>query len=104
MGKVSFHLKMNIEDRVSFTELLKSDKVGRVSVNISKSGITKGGHWHNTKWEFFIVFFWTWSDSREKIGTDDVIEFEVSGDKIEAIHMLSGYTHNILIFLIQSSL
>lgn len=95
-GKVSFPLKMNVDDRGSFTELLKSDKVGQVSINISKPGITKGEHWHNTKWEFFIVVSGHGLIQERKIGTDEVIEFEVSGDKIEAIHMLPGYTHNII--------
>lgn len=95
-GKVSFPLKMNVDDRGSFTELLKSDKVGQVSVNISKPGITKGEHWHNTKWEFFIVVSGHGLIQERKIGSDEVIEFEVSGDKIEAIHMLPGYTHNII--------
>lgn len=94
--KVSFPLKMNVDDRGSFTELLKSDKVGQVSVNISKPGITKGEHWHNTKWEFFVVVSGHGLIQERKIGTDEVIEFEVSGDKIEAIHMLPGYTHNII--------
>lgn len=94
--KVSFPLKMNIDDRGSFTELLKSDKVGQVSINISKPGITKGEHWHNTKWEFFIVVSGHGLIQERKIGTDEVIEFEVSGDQIEAIHMLPGYTHNII--------
>ncbi len=94
--KVSFHLKMNGDDRGSFTELIKSENVGQVSVNISKPGITKGEHWHNTKWEFFIVVAGHGLIQERKIGTDEVIEFEVSGDKIEAIHMLPGYTHNII--------
>lgn len=94
--KVSFPLKMNVDDRGSFTELLKSEKVGQVSVNISKPGITKGEHWHNTKWEFFIVVSGHGLIQERKIGTDEVIEFEVSGDKIEVIHMLPGYTHNII--------
>lgn len=94
--KVSFPLKMNVDDRGSFTELLKSDKVGQVSINISKPGITKGEHWHNTKWEFFIVVSGHGLIQERKIDTDEIIEFEVSGDKIEAIHMLPGYTHNII--------
>ncbi len=94
--KVAFPLKMNIDDRGSFTELLKSKNVGQVSVNISKPGITKGQHWHNSKWEFFIVVSGHGLIQERKIGTDEVIEFEVSGDKIEAIHMLPGYTHNII--------
>ncbi len=94
--KVSFPLKINVDDRGSFTEILKSFKCGQVSVNISKPGITKGEHWHNSKWEFFIVVSGHGLIQERKIGTDEVIEFEVSGDKIEAIHMLPGYTHNII--------
>lgn len=94
--KVAFPLKMNIDDRGSFIELLKSKNVGQVSVNISKPGITKGQHWHNSKWEFFIVVSGHGLIQERKIGTDEVIEFEVSGDKIEVIHMLPGYTHNII--------
>ena len=94
--KVSFPLKMNVDDRGSFTELLRSDKCGQVSVNISKPGITKGQHWHNSKWEFFIVVSGHGLIQERKIDSDEVIEFEVSGDKIEAIHMLPGYTHNII--------
>lgn len=94
--KVSFPLKMNGDDRGSFTELIKSENVGQVSVNISKPGITKGEHWHNTKWEFFIVVAGHGLIQERKIGSNEVIEFEVSGDKIEAIHMLPGYTHNII--------
>ena len=85
---------MNDDNRGSFTELLKSEKVGQISVNISKPGITKGEHWHNTKWEFFIVV--SGHGLIQEIGTDEVIEFEVFGDKIEAVHMLPGYTHNII--------
>lgn len=94
--KVSFPMKMNVDARGSFTELLRSDKCGQVSVNISKPGITKGEHWHNTKWEFFIVVSGHGLIQERKIGSDEVIEFEVSGEKIEAIHMLPGYTHNII--------
>lgn len=94
--KVAFPLKMNIDDRGSFTELLKSKNVGQVSINISKPGIIKGQHWHNSKWEFFIVVAGHGLIQERKIGTDEVIEFEVSGDKIEAVHMLPGYTHNII--------
>lgn len=94
--KVSFPLKMNVDARGSFTELLRSDKCGQVSVNISKPGITKGQHWHNSKWEFFIVVSGHGLIQERKIDGDEVIEFEVSGDKIEAIHMLPGYTHNII--------
>ena len=94
--KVCFPLKMNDDNRGSFTELLKSEKVGQISVNISKPGITKGEHWHNTKWELFIVVSGHGLIQERKIGTDEVIEFEVFGDKIEAVHMLPGYTHNII--------
>lgn len=94
--KVSFPLKMNVDPRGSFTELLRSKNCGQVSINISKPGITKGQHWHNTKWEFFIVVAGHGLIQERKVGTDDVIEFEVSGDKIEAVHMLPGYTHNII--------
>ncbi len=94
--KVSFPLKMNVDARGSFTELLRSEKCGQVSVNISKPGITKGQHWHNTKWEFFIVVSGHGLIEERKIGSDEVLRFEVSGEKIEAIHMLPGYTHNII--------
>ena len=91
-----FDLKMNCDDRGSFTELLKTTNCGQFSVNVSKPGITKGQHWHNTKWEFFIVVSGHGLIQERKIGSDEVIEFEVSGEKIEAIHMLPGYTHNII--------
>ncbi len=94
--KVAFPLKMNVDDRGSFTELLKTKSCGQVSVNISKPGITKGQHWHNSKWEFFIVVSGHALIEERKIGTDEVLRFEVSGDKIEAVHMLPGYTHNII--------
>ena len=94
--KVSFPLKMNIDDRGSFTELLHFQDCGQVSVNISKPGITKGQHWHHSKWEFFIVVKGHGLIQERKIGTDEVLEFEVSGDKIEAVQMLPGYTHNII--------
>ncbi len=94
--KVSFSLKMNVDPRGSFTELLKTEKCGQVSVNISKPGITKGQHWHNTKWEFFIVVSGKGLIQQRKIGSDEVLNFEVSGEKIEAVHMLPGYTHNII--------
>ena len=95
-GKASFELKMNCDNRGSFTELLKTEKCGQFSVNISKPGITKGQHWHNTKWEFFIVVSGKGLIQQRKIGSDEVLNFEVSGDKIEAVHMLPGYTHNII--------
>ena len=94
--KISFDLKMNVDARGSFTELLKTEKCGQFSVNISKPGITKGQHWHHTKWEFFIVVSGKGLIQLRKIGTDEVINFDVSGEKIEAIHMLPGYTHNII--------
>ena len=94
--KVAFPLKMNVDARGSFTELIKSEKCGQVSVNISAPGITKGQHWHNTKWEFFIVVSGKGLIQQRKIGTDEVLEFYVNGDKIEAVHMLPGYTHNII--------
>ena len=94
--KVAFDLKMNCDARGSFTELLKTADHGQFSVNISKPGITKGQHWHNTKWEFFIVVAGHGLIQERKIGTDEVIEFEVSGDRIQAVHMLPGYTHNII--------
>ena len=94
--KIKFELKMNKDDRGSFTELVKTLDCGQFSVNISKPGITKGQHWHNSKWEFFMVVSGHGLIQLRKIGTDEVIEFEVSGEKIEAIHMLPGYTHNII--------
>lgn len=94
--KVAFPLKMNIDARGSFTELLKTKNCGQVSINISKPGITKGEHWHNSKWELFMVVAGHGLIQERKIGSDEVIEFEVTGDKIEAIHMLPGYTHNII--------
>ena len=94
--KVSFPLKMNVDDRGSFTELIKTLSSGQVSVNISNPGITKGQHWHNSKWEFFIVVSGKGRIEQRKIGTDEVLTFDVSGDNIEAVHMLPGYTHNII--------
>ena len=94
--KVAFPLKMNVDQRGSFTELIRTLNCGQVSINISKPGITKGQHWHHTKWEFFIVVAGHGLIQERKIGSDEIIEFEVSGDKIEAIHMLPGYTHNII--------
>ncbi len=91
-----FDLKMNVDDRGSFTELLRTADCGQFSVNISKPGITKGQHWHHTKWEFFIVVAGRALIQQRKIGTDEVLNFEVSGDKIQAVHMLPGYTHNII--------
>ena len=94
--KVSFPLKMNVDQRGSFTELLRTANCGQFSVNVSLPGITKGQHWHHTKWEFFIVVSGHALIQERQIGTDEVIEFDVSGDHIEAVHMLPGYTHNII--------
>ena len=94
--KASFSLKMNVDNRGSFTELLKTEKCGQFSVNISNPGITKGQHWHNTKWEFFIVVSGRGLIQQRKIGSDEILNFYVSGEKIEAVHMLPGYTHNII--------
>ena len=95
-SKVAFPLKMNVDDRGSFTELVHTLNCGQVSINISKPGITKGQHWHNTKWEFFIVVSGHGLIQQRRIGSDEILNFEVSGDKIEAVHMLPGYTHNII--------
>lgn len=94
--KVSFPLKMNTDERGSFTELLKTMNCGQFSVNISKPGVTKGQHWHHSKWEFFIVVSGHGLIRERKIGTDEVLNFKVDGDKIEAVHMLPGYTHNLI--------
>ena len=94
--KAAFPLKMNVDARGSFTELLRTEKCGQFSVNISKPGITKGQHWHHTKWEFFIVVAGHGLIQQRKIGSDEVLNFRVSGEKIEAVHMLPGYTHNII--------
>ena len=94
--KVAFSLNMNKDERGSFTELLKTEKCGQFSVNVSKPGITKGEHWHHSKWEFFIVVSGKGLIKQRKIGTDEVLEFEVSGEEIKAVHMLPGYTHNII--------
>lgn len=94
--KVAFELKMNKDERGSFTELLHTPDSGQVSVNISKPGITKGQHWHNSKWEFFIVVAGHGLIQQRRIDSDEVVEFEVSGERIEAVHMLPGYTHNII--------
>ncbi|MBO5914691.1 MAG: capsular polysaccharide biosynthesis protein CapF, partial [Clostridia bacterium] len=94
--KASFPLKMNVDARGSFTELLKTDKCGQFSVNVSKPGVTKGQHWHNTKWEFFIVVSGKALIQQRRVGSEEVLDFYVSGDKIEAVHMLPGYTHNII--------
>lgn len=96
VSKACFPLKMNVDDRGSFTELLRTVSSGQFSVNISKPGTTKGQHWHNTKWEMFIVVAGHGLIQERKVGSDEIIEFEVSGDKIEVVHMLPGYTHNII--------
>lgn len=94
--KAAFPLKMNVDERGSFTELIKTAAHGQVSVNISKPGIIKGQHWHHTKWEFFMVVSGKGLIQQRKVGSDEVLNFEVSGEKIEAVHMLPGYTHNII--------
>ena len=94
--KVAFPLKMNVDDRGSFTELIHTLNCGQVSINISKPGITKGQHWHNTKWEFFIVVAGHGLIQERKIDSDEIIEYEVSGENIQCVHMLPGYTHNII--------
>ncbi len=94
--KVAFPLKMNVDERGSFTELLHTEKCGQVSINISKPGITKGQHWHHTKWEFFIVVSGHGLIQMRREGSDEILEFEVSGSEIKAVHMLPGYTHNII--------
>ncbi len=93
--KAAFDLTMHTDERGSFTELLKTEKCGQVSVNISKAGVTKGQHWHNTKWEFFIVVAGEGLIEQRKIGTDEVLSFSVSGKRLQAVHMLPGYTHKI---------
>lgn len=94
--KITINLDMKTDDRGSFTELLKTVDHGQFSVNISKPGVVKGQHWHNSKWEIFIVVSGHGMIQERKVGTDEVIEFEVSGEKMQAIHMLPGYTHNII--------
>ena len=94
--KVAVGLNMNCDPRGSFTELLKTADHGQFSVNISRPGVTKGQHWHNTKWEFFIVVSGRGLIRERKLGTDEVLEFEVSGEKLQAVHMLPGYTHSIV--------
>lgn len=93
--KVAFLLKMNIDERGSFTELLKTENCGQFSVNIIKPNTTKGEHWHNSKWEFFIVVSGDALIKERKIGTEEVLQFNVSGEKLQAVQMLTGYTHNI---------
>lgn len=94
--KFKYTLKMNIDDRGSFTELVHTEDCGQVSINISKPGITKGQHWHNSKWELFIVVAGHGLIQERNINTGETVEFEVTGDKIEAIHMIPGWTHNII--------
>lgn len=94
--KIAFPLKMNVDARGSFTELMKTTSCGQFSVNISKPGITKGQHWHHSKWELFIVVSGHGLIQERRIGGDEVLRFEVSGERIEAIHMLPGYTHSII--------
>lgn len=94
--KTSFELKMNTDDRGSFTELLKTQNYGQFSVNVSKPGITKGEHWHHSKWEFFIVVSGDARIEMRKIGTEEIRVFDVSGKNIKAVHMLPGFTHNII--------
>ena len=94
--KVKFELKGNTDERGSFTEFLKTECNGQFSINVSKPGITKGQHWHNTKWEFFLVVSGHALIRERKLGTDEIMEFEVSGKKLEPVHMLPGYTHNII--------
>ena len=94
--KVAFDLKQNEDTRGSFTELLKTTDHGQFSVNVSKPGITKGQHWHNSKWEFFIVVSGHGLIQERKLGTEEILEFEVSGERPQAVHMLPGYTHNII--------
>lgn len=94
--KFKYAMKMNVDDRGSFTELLHTEDCGQVSINISKPGITKGQHWHNSKWELFIVVQGHGLIQERNINTGEEVEFEVSGDKIEAVHMIPGWTHNII--------
>ena len=94
--KFKYAMKMNVDDRGSFTELVHTEECGQVSINISKPGITKGQHWHNSKWELFIVVAGHGLIQERNINTGEMVEFEVSGDKIEAIHMIPGWTHNII--------
>lgn len=94
--KIAFPLKMNVDARGSFTELMKTTSCGQFSVNISKPGVTKGQHWHHSKWELFIVVSGHGLIQQRRIGSDEVLRFEVSGERIEAVHMLPGYTHNII--------
>lgn len=95
-AKFKYPFKMNVDDRGSFTELLHTEDCGQVSVNISRPGITKGQHWHNSKWEIFIVVSGHGLIQERNINTGETVEFEVSGDKIEAVYMIPGWTHNII--------
>lgn len=94
--KFAYPLKMNVDDRGSFTELVHMQDCGQVSINISKPGITKGQHWHNSKWELFIVVAGHGLIQERNINTGEMVEFEVSGEKIEAVYMIPGWTHNII--------
>ena len=94
--KFKYAMKMNVDNRGSFTELVHTEDCGQVSINISKPGITKGQHWHNSKWELFIVVHGHGLIQERNINTGETVEFEVSGDKIEAVHMIPGWTHNII--------
>lgn len=94
--KIAFPLKMNVDARGSFTELMKTTSCGQFSVNISKPGITKGQHWHHSKWELFVIVSGHGLIQERRIGGDEVLSFEVSGERIEAVHMLPGYAHNII--------
>lgn len=94
--KVAFPLRANADERGSFTELLKTENCGQFSVNVSRPGVTKGQHWHNTKWEFFIVVKGRALIEERKIGSDEILRFEADGKNMTAVHMLPGYTHNII--------
>ena len=94
--KIAFPLKMNQDDRGSFTELIKTVSAGQISVNVSAPGVTKGQHWHHSKWEFFVVVSGRGLIQMRKVGSEEVLEFYVSGDQIQAVHMLPGYTHNLI--------
>ncbi len=94
--KIAFPLAKHMDVRGSFTELLKTKSSGQFSINVSLPGITKGEHWHNSKWELFIVVSGHGLIRQRKIGTDEILEFEVTGEKMEVVHMLPGYTHSIV--------
>ena len=95
-GAISYPLKMNVDNRGIFTELIKFSSCGQISINIARPGITRGQHWHNSKWEIFIVVSGHGLIQERKIGSDEVIEFEVHGEQMQAVQMLPGYTHNII--------